>query len=433
MGEKEQTQHVLETYGVTHRRIYHIKHSESKLETKEENLQYQSLTSFFFNAFLPHGYPDSVSKDYVQYQIWDSVQAFASSITGSICTHAVLKGVGVGDENASAIAATVTWLLKDGVSMIGRIGFAWLQGTNLDSDCKKWRLFADGLNDIAMFIDLASVHFQKHFMFMICASGLMKSIVGVAGGCTRAALTQHQARKNNMADVSAKDGSQETLVNLFALLVSLIILPFVTQSMVLMWIVYILMASIHLIANYFAVTSVIMETFNESRFDIYTSHYIDEGLKERKFLTVTEVNQKENLFDLSIWDNIQIKAGSSFKNIIRRRRCEEVKQFLKIYENCDYLLRVSRITSSKTIIYITFSPKATALTQIEAFYQACFVKSLLRHPYLPVVNKESEPHLEAASREYVSKTLNDFLKSLEIMKFNTNTVTFNVDSWRAEW
>ena len=36
----------------------------------------------------------------------------------------------------------------------------------------------------------------------------MQSIVGVAGGATRAALTQHQALKDNMADVSAKDGSQ---------------------------------------------------------------------------------------------------------------------------------------------------------------------------------------------------------------------------------
>ena len=27
----------------------------------------------------------------------------------------------------------------------------------------------------------------------------MKAIVGVAGGATRAALTQHQARRNNMA------------------------------------------------------------------------------------------------------------------------------------------------------------------------------------------------------------------------------------------
>jgi len=36
----------------------------------------------------------------------------------------------------------------------------------------------------------------------------VQAVVGVAGGATRAALTQHQARRNNMADVSAKDGSQ---------------------------------------------------------------------------------------------------------------------------------------------------------------------------------------------------------------------------------
>lgn len=36
----------------------------------------------------------------------------------------------------------------------------------------------------------------------------LKSIVGIAGGATRSALTQHQARNNNLADVSAKDNSQ---------------------------------------------------------------------------------------------------------------------------------------------------------------------------------------------------------------------------------
>lgn len=43
-------------------------------------------------------------------------------------------------------------------------------------------------------------------------AGLAFSLVGVAGGCTRAALTMHQAKRNNMADVSAKDGSQVSLL-----------------------------------------------------------------------------------------------------------------------------------------------------------------------------------------------------------------------------
>lgn len=45
-------------------------------------------------------------------QIWDTIQAFCSSINGTLATHAVLKGSGVGDEAASVASATITWLLK---------------------------------------------------------------------------------------------------------------------------------------------------------------------------------------------------------------------------------------------------------------------------------------------------------------------------------
>lgn len=33
-----------------------------------------SLKNFFRVVFLPQGYPESVSKDYLSYQIWDTVQ-----------------------------------------------------------------------------------------------------------------------------------------------------------------------------------------------------------------------------------------------------------------------------------------------------------------------------------------------------------------------
>ena len=96
-----------------------------------------------------------------------------------------------------------------------------------------FRLFADVLNDLAIFLEILAPAFQEYFTVIVCVSGLcrvrrktanfltqkqnhaqsnascaLQSIVGVAGGATRAALTQHQARRNNMADVSAKDGSQ---------------------------------------------------------------------------------------------------------------------------------------------------------------------------------------------------------------------------------
>lgn len=131
-----------------------------------------------------------------------------------LATHAVLKGVGVGDENATVLAATTTFILrglrlivdvrksfiyifylKDGTSIIGSLVFATINCYQMDANCKRWRLFADILNDVAIFIDLlsSSIVVGGAFQFQIiqCFSGLFRSLVGIAGGATRAALTQH--------------------------------------------------------------------------------------------------------------------------------------------------------------------------------------------------------------------------------------------------
>ena len=50
-----------------------------------------SIGHFLRNVFLPEGYPDSVSDDYLPYQCWDTAQAFASSISGSLAAQAVLQ------------------------------------------------------------------------------------------------------------------------------------------------------------------------------------------------------------------------------------------------------------------------------------------------------------------------------------------------------
>ncbi|XP_067389095.1 RUS family member 1 isoform X2 [Emydura macquarii macquarii] len=252
---------------------------------------WRSLREIFMSVFLPQGYPESVSQDYLRYQIWDTVQAFASSITGALATQAVLKGVGVGDHTSTVTAATVTWILKDGTGMLGRILFAWMKGSKLDCDAKQWRLFADGLNDLAIFMEILAPAFPACFTLIVCISGFFKCIVGVAGGATRAALTMHQARRDNMADVSAKDGSQETLVNLAGLLVSLLLIPLVADRLQLTYALYSLFTALHLYANYRAVRAVCMETLNRARLRLALHHFLCQGWVP----TPTHVNPQEPL------------------------------------------------------------------------------------------------------------------------------------------
>uniref|UniRef100_A0A1I8FG82 CLCKB protein n=1 Tax=Macrostomum lignano TaxID=282301 RepID=A0A1I8FG82_9PLAT len=158
------------------------------------------------DVFLPQGYPDSVSADYLTYQMWDTAQAFCSSVTGALAGRAVLTGYVSATRAPRWRPHHLAWLLRDGCGMVGRILFAWLA-----TGC--WRMCAERLgHPDAAALPLAGPPGSPTVAAVLCVASVLLSLVGVCGGATRAALTMHQARRHNMADGrSAKDSSQETL------------------------------------------------------------------------------------------------------------------------------------------------------------------------------------------------------------------------------
>ena len=94
-------------------------------------------------AFLPEGYPDSVTPDYAPFQFWDTCQALCSYVRGSLTTRALLEGVGVGTVGASSASATAQFVLRDMTGMLGGVLFAARVGSGLDEHAKQWRFFAD--------------------------------------------------------------------------------------------------------------------------------------------------------------------------------------------------------------------------------------------------------------------------------------------------
>jgi hypothetical protein len=65
--------------------------------------------------------------------------------------------------------------LKDGTGMIGRILFAYYQGSSLDSNSKMWRLYADILNDFSFFVDLTTPFFPRAYsIYFVSFSSLLR-------------------------------------------------------------------------------------------------------------------------------------------------------------------------------------------------------------------------------------------------------------------
>ncbi|XP_068854940.1 RUS family member 1 [Aphelocoma coerulescens] len=216
-------------------------------------------------VLLPQGFPDSVSPDYARYQCWDGLQALCSSLAASLSTRAVLEAVGVGDGAATVTGAALTWLLRDGVGIVTRIIFVWLQGSHLDCEAKQWRFVADLLNDVALVLEILAPHWLSLGPALLVMAAAAKCVVGVAGGATRAALAVHQARRDNVADVAAKDSSQETLVNGAGLLLSLLLLPLLDRRPWLTWPLLGLLLAAHLGANLAALGALTLTCLNRPR------------------------------------------------------------------------------------------------------------------------------------------------------------------------
>lgn len=409
-----------ERYGVSGESwSYGLDQEQGLVQRREGPRPRQSgLLHLFKSVFLPQGFPESVSSDYLQYQLWDTAQAFCSSLSGTLATQASLRGVGVGDRDATVAAATVTWILRDGTGMLGRILFAWRKGTKLDSEAKKWRLFADVLNDVAMFMEILAPFFPAFFLLIVCTAGVFKSIVGVAGGATRAALTVHQARRDNMADISAKDGSQETLVNLAGLLVSLLLIPLVTDNALLTFALFAFFTVLHLVSNFHAVRAVVMETLNEARLGEVWSSFVTRG----EILTPREANAREPVLN---WfgGTVPIRLGVRLQELVRRP--DDLRRAVPAAEEKNYLIGVRN-----GCVVVSLLQSATVRDELKAMCQALSLRTLLTEKNTSKQHRHWD--LVDQSQDLVEKHFDSFMKLLDASEWETQRNLLDWDEWRIE-
>lgn len=245
----------------------------------------------FAQAFLPVGYPHSVSDDYLAYQTYDSLQAFFSTITSLLASRALLEGLGVGDADSSATYAMLLTIMKDATSRVATIVFAHRFGLRIEPEAKKYRFLADLFNDTAFFLELANPFLGPWGKALALGTGqALRALCGVAAGASKAALSVHFAKQDNLAELNAKEASQETAVGLIGLLVGTLVVRYIEDHRVVVCLMIILVFA-HLWMNYLGVRCVAMNTLNRQRATILFQHYQKTG----DILSPRQVAQRESI------------------------------------------------------------------------------------------------------------------------------------------
>ncbi|KAI0777349.1 vitamin B6 photo-protection and homoeostasis-domain-containing protein [Trametes elegans] len=362
------------------------------------------------NVFLPEGYPAT---------IWNALQAFCSSLAGLFASRAVLQGKtahGVGNASASATNAIFLSVLQDVYSRLTTVLAAYYFGTSLYPEAKTYRLLADVLNDGAIICDTLSPHLA-HFAFSteypffvpvtdsclrivaLCMSGALRALCGSVAGGSKAALTVHFAtageRPGDVGDLSAKDGSKETVLALLGMLCGSVVLHYVhsarTTYMVLFSLIF-----CHLAANVVAVRLIAMRVFNRQRASIAWSAYrtsfeAEGGMKSKPAVpNHLAVAREEHIFTdaASIPSPRQCRAGVC--------QCVLGAPFSQISSSTSTPSGVWRIFSTRTPSPRLNDEQVSALLKVfsDEKYILWFTSDADHSPSLAVVLKDGHGPLD---------------------------------------
>jgi len=320
------------------------------------------------------GFPHSVSADYLAYQTFDSLQAFFSTITSLLANRALLQGLGVGNADSTATFALLVTIVKDGTSRVATIAFAHRYGLTIEPECKRYRFLADLFNDSAFFLELLSPFLPGWAKIVGLSVGeALRAFCGVAAGASKAALSSHFALFDNLAELNAKEASQETAVGLCGLLVGSIVVRWVEGQ----WAVFglmILLVFAHLWMNYLGVRCVKLRTLNRQRATILFRHYLETSrvLDTGRILDTEAVRKQESIvFWKPVMKNVfgNISATVSFA----KSYCDAVgggKNDVTVMEESSYTLFAWKRASGPMSIKIMLWDNASPLDAILAWFHA---------------------------------------------------------------
>ena len=188
----------------------------------------------------------------------------------------LLYSVGVGGSSSIPAAAAIAWVLKDGVGQFGGMLFASLVATRFDVSPLRYRMASAIVLDLSVALEMLTPLVPHLFLPLAALANTGKNIAWLGAAASRAAIHRSLLRRENLADVTAKSGSQTILASLFgtALGIGLSMLTGSNTHAILLC--FVALSTSHLLATYRALKDVVINQLHEKRIQKLSLEYIQQ-------------------------------------------------------------------------------------------------------------------------------------------------------------
>ncbi|KAI3526611.1 hypothetical protein L1887_05868 [Cichorium endivia] len=279
------------------------------------------ISESFVNTFLPSGYPYSVNEGYLRYTQFRALQHFSSAALSVLSTQSLLFAAGLRPTPAQATAAS--WILKDGMQHVGKLICSNL-GARMDSEPKRWRIFADVLYDFGTGLEVLSPLCPQLFLEMAGLGNFAKGMAMVAARATRLPIYSSFAKEGNLSDLYAKGEAISTVFNVLGLGAGIQLVSTVCSSMQGKMVVGSFLSLIHVYSTYEEMRAAPINTLNPQR----TAMIIEDFLKTGKVSSPADLRYREDLLfpGRVIKEAGNVRVGRDLHKAMKPSKLKQLKE-----------------------------------------------------------------------------------------------------------
>jgi hypothetical protein len=355
------------------------------------------------STFLP-SIPSSSTKNilrssgYLQYILFDNIQDLCTSLRSVLATQRILEGVGVGRADATALSATLNFLIRDGCGMLASLLFTSYAARSFRRNVKRWKYFADVMVDIGITLEILAPTpaLKGWFLPLICLANVCKALCGVAAGACSGAFQLYWSMtligtQDGISEVSAKSGAQRTVMGGLGLVMSGLLAKCLGNGHVstIVWIgLYCVLTFVHLMANWWSLKLVALDWLNSWRLNFIVDQFLrsvygtNTGNKPHVLSNPIEVSRIEPLLflpELKRKKTCPIEMGVSFNRFARmsHHTSASLQSVLSQKQKQHYFLSVGHAgrkrVKNKRRILVAFNSGCSNRDVAKAFLHACIV------------------------------------------------------------
>lgn len=392
------------------------------------------LYDVLWGLFLPKDARSSLTKDYFPYAKWSFVGSVASCASSVLSMQSLLYAVGLG-AGAIPTAAAVNWVLKDGLGQFGGVLFASIVNNRYDADPKRWRVASSVALDVSVLGEILTPLAPGSFLVIASLANVAKNVAWLSASATRAGFHNSFAIRENLADVTAKAGSQAIASSIFGTGLGILISQWTGASTLNVVAAFTVLSTVHMISTYKSVDCVQLRTLNCQRLHIVATHFLRSPREARQIPSLKTVSEREAFIPtmLTGYQTLHKKSvihEDATLDQLSHGSPQTLDRLRDFYATEKYLLNLKLVKRGHHRIDLALEEHATAQDALRAHLHADLIQLALEGASAHPTNA-----WELVREKYhEAVVLNDeFIARLEESMWHTDNLLVEEQNSRYKW